>query len=352
MSRADYSPAPARVLTIVIAYLTGRELGMGTMADASNDSVVAEGNSSSGGLDRRQLIQRAAVAGAVAWTAPVVLDSLASPAAAASQCAAGITPSTNPITVPYLSGGYKGTGKTTNPYSFTTGAGIKQITIAAWGGGGKGGNGGKGKGGAGGTGGGGGGGGAYQGFVIASAKECTTYLFDITEMKDGSDVTVQYSDNGGKSYTLLGTANAGTNGGNGVDGGPGVGPAGKAGAAGSSGVTFAGGNGAAGGANATTTGGVGGGGGGGAGGAAVGSAASGTAHGTGGTGAGPFTDGGSGGDGSDGASPGGAGANDGPGASDGKFPGGGAGGGGGGGATGKGGNGGTGGFGSVVIFTT
>lgn len=34
------------------------------------------------GLDRRSLIKRAAAAGAAAWTAPVILDSLASPAAA------------------------------------------------------------------------------------------------------------------------------------------------------------------------------------------------------------------------------------------------------------------------------
>jgi len=36
------------------------------------------------GIDRRTLVKRAAAAGALAWTAPVILDSLASPAAAAS----------------------------------------------------------------------------------------------------------------------------------------------------------------------------------------------------------------------------------------------------------------------------
>jgi len=36
------------------------------------------------GLDRRDLIRRAVAAGAVAWTAPVLIDSLASPAAAAT----------------------------------------------------------------------------------------------------------------------------------------------------------------------------------------------------------------------------------------------------------------------------
>jgi hypothetical protein len=36
------------------------------------------------GIDRRTLIKGAAVAGAVAWTAPVIIDSLSSPAAAAT----------------------------------------------------------------------------------------------------------------------------------------------------------------------------------------------------------------------------------------------------------------------------
>jgi hypothetical protein len=39
----------------------------------------------SAGIDRRALIKGAAVAGAAAWTAPMIIDSLASPAAAASQ---------------------------------------------------------------------------------------------------------------------------------------------------------------------------------------------------------------------------------------------------------------------------
>jgi hypothetical protein len=38
------------------------------------------------GLNRRQMIKASAVAGAAAWTAPVIVDSLASPAAAASGC--------------------------------------------------------------------------------------------------------------------------------------------------------------------------------------------------------------------------------------------------------------------------
>jgi hypothetical protein len=43
-----------------------------------------------GGVDRRTMIKRAAAAGALAWTAPMIIDSLASPAAASSnQLAAG-----------------------------------------------------------------------------------------------------------------------------------------------------------------------------------------------------------------------------------------------------------------------
>ena len=38
------------------------------------------------GLSRRQMIKASAVAGAAAWTAPVIIDSLASPAAAMSVC--------------------------------------------------------------------------------------------------------------------------------------------------------------------------------------------------------------------------------------------------------------------------
>jgi hypothetical protein len=39
-----------------------------------------------GGLSRRSMIKGAAVAGAAAWTAPIIIDSLSSPAAAGSIC--------------------------------------------------------------------------------------------------------------------------------------------------------------------------------------------------------------------------------------------------------------------------
>jgi hypothetical protein len=46
----------------------------------------------SAGVDRRTLIKGAAVAGAAAWTAPMIVDSLASPAAAASATCGPGTP--------------------------------------------------------------------------------------------------------------------------------------------------------------------------------------------------------------------------------------------------------------------
>jgi hypothetical protein len=51
---------------------------MGTVENQEGGEKIIE----RGGLDRRTLIKRAAVAGAVAWTAPVIIESLASPAAA------------------------------------------------------------------------------------------------------------------------------------------------------------------------------------------------------------------------------------------------------------------------------
>jgi hypothetical protein len=58
--------------------------GVGVMG--IEDQTVEE----SRGLDRRTLIKRAAAAGAVAWTAPVVITSMTSPAAAATCECAGI----------------------------------------------------------------------------------------------------------------------------------------------------------------------------------------------------------------------------------------------------------------------
>ncbi len=50
--------------------------------------MTGEGSGDGDRLTRRELVRRAAKVGAVAWTAPLIIDSLASPAAAAT-CAAG-----------------------------------------------------------------------------------------------------------------------------------------------------------------------------------------------------------------------------------------------------------------------
>jgi hypothetical protein len=52
------------------------------------------------GLDRRTLIKRAGIAGAAAWTAPVILDSLASPAGATTSCAGTLI--LNPLGATYV----------------------------------------------------------------------------------------------------------------------------------------------------------------------------------------------------------------------------------------------------------
>jgi hypothetical protein len=50
--------------------------------EAADDVTAPEGNQR--GMSRRQMIKAAGIAGAAAWTAPVILDSLSSPAAAAT----------------------------------------------------------------------------------------------------------------------------------------------------------------------------------------------------------------------------------------------------------------------------
>jgi len=53
-------------------------------SDESVDSAESEGGLLSGGMDRRSLIKKAGIVGAAAWAAPMVLDSVLSPASAAS----------------------------------------------------------------------------------------------------------------------------------------------------------------------------------------------------------------------------------------------------------------------------
>ena len=52
---------------------------------------MAEIDEGKSGLSRRQMIKASAIAGAAAWTAPVIIDSLASPAAAQSEPSIAVT---------------------------------------------------------------------------------------------------------------------------------------------------------------------------------------------------------------------------------------------------------------------
>src|SRR5262245_44086051 len=63
----------------------------------ADEDVMADTSRPEGGsLDRRALIKRAAIVGGVAWTAPLIIDSIASPAAAASaNCPSAINVSGN-----------------------------------------------------------------------------------------------------------------------------------------------------------------------------------------------------------------------------------------------------------------
>lgn len=54
------------------------------MGTNSDEAVVDAGDRRTG-IDRRSMIKGAAIAGAAAWTAPVIIDSLTSPAAALSS---------------------------------------------------------------------------------------------------------------------------------------------------------------------------------------------------------------------------------------------------------------------------
>lgn len=58
------------------------DAGRGVGGESGDDSRADVGDTGRKGIDRRTLIRRAAITGAVAWTAPVIIDSLASPAAA------------------------------------------------------------------------------------------------------------------------------------------------------------------------------------------------------------------------------------------------------------------------------
>jgi hypothetical protein len=86
------------------------------------------------GLPRRELIKKAAIVGAVAWTAPIILDSLASPAAAASA-------NPNCYRSEYTAGGTTSAETATNPTCLpgdwacakSAGAGGHPTISASWG---------------------------------------------------------------------------------------------------------------------------------------------------------------------------------------------------------------------------
>jgi hypothetical protein len=160
------------------------------------------------GLDRRTLIKRAAAAGAVAWTAPVILDSLSSPAAAAS-CPAGVTPDSLP---------YERTAF--GSYTFTAPPGVTQIRIHLWG--------------AGGSSGqrkdanmssGGGGGGAYASSVLPVSTLCQTFSIVVgmggaqPPVPGGTDALGNNGENSTVNTNVI--VAAGGTAGNGMNGGAG-----------------------------------------------------------------------------------------------------------------------------------
>src|SRR5262245_23277637 len=107
---------------------------------AEKDVMGGASRLEEGGLDRRPLIKRAAILGTAAWTAPVIVDSLASPAAAATCICDDVSQFpiiyTSPTTAtrngsPYSPKGGAGT--------FTPCNGVATVTAQVWGGGGGGG---------------------------------------------------------------------------------------------------------------------------------------------------------------------------------------------------------------------
>ncbi len=141
------------------------------MPPTPSDPDITE-SADSRGLSRRTMIRSAAAAGAVAWTAPVIIDSLSSPAAASSTCPAGVTPSTPTKFT------------TVGTFTYTTGPNQTTLLVRAWGGGGRGGPV---------NGGGGGGGGEYVRTTALTVTECTAYT--VVVGAGGSGATA----NGGQS---------------------------------------------------------------------------------------------------------------------------------------------------------
>jgi hypothetical protein len=86
-------------------------------------TLDAPARSTTAGLSRRTMLKRAAAAGALAWTAPVIVDSLASPAAAQS-C---------PVTIVSLGNAFTSAADNQSSYTtanFTSTAGSRILVLA------------------------------------------------------------------------------------------------------------------------------------------------------------------------------------------------------------------------------
>lgn len=187
------------------------------------------------GMDRRTMIKAAGIAGLGAWTAPMIVDSMASPVAAES-CGATTPTGTATFTLNTNSG----------VKTYTTGGGQTSVFVSLWGAGGRGGTGGA----ANFTGGGGGGGGAFYGTTISGLTPCTTYTYTLTVGRGGTNTGGLES--GGFSRVVWSSPSVTltANGGNGVVGASTTGATGgAAGATGPGITTFKGGDGGTGATN-------------------------------------------------------------------------------------------------------
>jgi hypothetical protein len=146
-----------------------------------------ESGQSRAGVDRRTLIKRAAAAGAVAWSAPVIVDSLASPAAAVSNCTG-----TSPGTFTTADGNM-------GLVAFTPGPGVTSVTVQAWGAGGGGGGGSS-------VLGGGGGGGGSNVTSVVTVTPCTTYAIDVGMVGGGGMGGATGGMGGAGESSVFGTA--------------------------------------------------------------------------------------------------------------------------------------------------
>jgi hypothetical protein len=173
------------------------------------------------GMDRRTMIKAAGIAGVAAWTAPVIIDSMASPAAAASCANGSKCDSLSAGAITYTSTGATQGGTSYTPVNgantFTPCTGVATVRVQAWGGGGAGGT-------SAGNGGGGGGGGEYRANAALPVTACTTtYAIVIGAGGVPGGANGQSSTFNGTSVVAKGGTNAsGATGGAGGSGGTGT----------------------------------------------------------------------------------------------------------------------------------